>query len=218
MLQKEAENTLMELTAGLDAPKPLVRTSKRIPLTAAKAAGFIEAGSDMFMSVDSKDLGTKEGSFWQVKAGNDGQQVLERVGEEFELNEDEGVTAASSAPDFFSTTTDMYEWFQENGGSVVDAGSGKYSASTADGQTCTYTDGNNGVVKEGSDHTEELQRRASNGNEPPIRTIPEQVELDTTNKYQEQGKERELSLSEQSDKTLLEEDLKTKGLSGLEFD
>lgn len=59
---------------------------------------------------------------------------------------------------------------------------------------------------------ESSKREADIGNEPPKDTIPEQVELDVTNKFQEIEKERELSTSEKSDLTLLEENLMQKGL------
>ena len=65
-----------------------------------------------------------------------------------------------------------------------------------------------GIVIEGSVKQADTQS-------PKLRQIPEMIELDVTNKYEEIEKDRELSLSERADTSLLEEDEKRKGIASV---
>lgn len=220
MLQADAEKTLAELTEGMIPGETAQRTaSKRITVASAKKAGFVDAGSGLYLSADNEELGTKEGSFWEVKTGDNDVQYLERRSED---SEDSNVTeteaqkkeAEAIFPQSFSTTQEMYEYGEETGYKVSDIGEDQYVISNRYGNRATYQDGGSSVTKIAS----ELSKKADIGNEPPLRTLPPQVELDTQNKYEEQGQERELSLSEEEVLTLVTEDLDKKGLDPLAFD
>lgn len=218
MLQRDAEKTLMELTQGLSPSVPMRTARKRITVAAAKAAGFIEAGSGLLMSVASEELGTKEGQFWEVKGDVNDAPYLERMSYDVDPSgEKNEKQAATQLPDFFSTLDEMYEWFSDNGGTVNQVETNTFEGSVG-GSSATYEEQGDKISRVATDHEEELQRRADIGNEPPKRTIPESVELDVSNKYKEQGENRELSLSERSDLSEVDEDLEKKGLTGLEFD
>jgi len=225
MLQRHAEATLMELTHGLMDAKPIQRSAqkKRIMKSAAKRAGFIEAGSGLMMSVANENLGTKDGQFWEVKGDVDGQPYLERMSYDTDLNDGDKGEAfekkqASAAPESFSTSAELYEWFEDHGGRVSGIGENLYRAVDDTGNVTQYEDRDGAMMRVGGDQEEDMQRRADSGEEPPMKTLPESVELDVSNKYKEQGKTRELSLSEQSDENLVDESLERKGLTGLEFD
>jgi len=219
MLQRQAEMTLMELTQGLVDQKPQTRTAqrKRIAVAAAKAAGFVEAGSGLYMAVDNKELDTKEGQFWEVKGDVNGQPYLERMSYDVDQDVEKKEEADVEVPHTFSTVDELYEWFNDHGGRVNQVDTRSFEA-TLNGQSVVYEDQNSKVVRTGSDHEEELQRRASNGNEPPVRTLPEGVEMDVLNKYDEAAETRELSLSERSDVSEIKEDIDEKGLDPLTFD
>lgn len=217
MLQRDAERTLMELTQGLEPSAPVRTARKRITLASAKAAGFIEAGSGLLMSIANEDLGTKEGQFWEVKGDVNGQPYLERMSYDVDQNVEKKEEADAEVPHTFSTVDELYEWFNDHGGRVNQIDTKSFEA-TLNGKSTVYEDQNSKVVITGGNHDEELQRRASNGNEPPVRTLPEGVEMDVLNKYDEAAETRELSLSERSDVSEIKEDIDEKGLDPLTFD
>ena len=242
MFQKEAEQTLVELTRGLDISGLGQRTAggrlNTLPIGMTKTAALVQAGSGLYMALGDQEKKIEAGSFWEVKADASGKQYLLRISNEFE--EKPAVTAAQ-CPEYFPTPEEFYEYFEGSGGKATED-DGFYVGVDSTGERHKYKDTGDKLErvaekeeKEATDHSEELQRRSSLktkkdplaavdgifdevektadiGNNPPIDSVPEQVEMDVKNKLDEQGDQRGLSTSEKSDKKQVEDDLIEKGL------
>jgi len=184
------------------------QSNQRIKLAKAKLAsfGFEDMGSGMWFFGGSSHLPKiAEGSFWKV-IESEGKTYLRRSGAEDDVVEE--VVAQAEVPMQFSSESDLEEWFEEHGGSV---------AMTEEGFEVNYNGAHYDYQDIGGSWQREASVRVAETIGPQVQNIPEMIELDVTNKYEEIEKDRELSLSEKSDTSILEDDEKMKGIASVKI-